>query len=237
GTGKPEHHDRYHLLDFKPPEEPYGAGEFVRLARVILEEAFPAGRSVVVVGGTGLYIRALFEEYADLSPLPPPELRAELTALPLCELVSRLREQAPDLAARTDLGNPVRVSRALERLAAPPVERFTLPPFRKLKIALDPPDLPERVRSRVRQMLDSGWREEVASLTDRGVSLDAPAFRAIGYRDVATGNYGTLEEAVVSLTLRYAKRQRTWLRSEPNLRCFSDASAAILAVREWIAAH
>lgn len=238
GTGKPGDPGQYALLDFKDPTEGYGVGEFVRLALPLLERAFGAGRDVVVVGGTGFYIRALLESYDGLAPEPDPALRARLMdeerELGLPALVARL---PPEVAARTDLQNPVRVRRALERLAGPSPEPFALPPFEVRKLALVPEDGAERIRRRVAAMFDAGWADEVADLaTD--VPLDAPAFRAIGYREIALAlrsgdDLQNAREKVTLETIRYAKRQRTWLRSEPRLQAWTgdDAGARALADR------
>ncbi|RYG86352.1 tRNA (adenosine(37)-N6)-dimethylallyltransferase MiaA [bacterium] len=233
GTGKPDARARYDLLDFKNPTEAYGVGEFVRLALPLLETAFAADRDVVIVGGTGFYIRALLESYDGLAPEPDPRLRARLMAdereLGLPALVARL---PAEVAARTDLQNPVRVRRALERLAGPPPETFVLPRFEIEKFALVPEDSRERIERRVGAMFAAGWAEEVRELV-RDVPLDAPAFRAIGYRRIATALQGgeslqNVHEEVTLETIRYAKRQRTWTRSEPRLQTWTGDGAGAL---------
>ncbi len=233
GTGKPKDRGRYELLDFKAPEENYGVGEFVRLTLPLLEGAFSSGRDVVLVGGTGFYIRALLESYDGLAPQPDPALRARLMSeerdLGLEALVARLPSE---VAARTDLKNPVRVRRALERLEGPPPEGFTLPPFRIAKLGLVPEDSSERIERRVDEMLRAGWPEEVEGILRAGIPVEAPAFRAIGYREIATALQRgeppqKVREVVTLETIRYAKRQRTWLRSEPRLDTWTgDAAGA-----------
>ena len=220
GTGASTNRGR-RLVLFKDPQESYGVGEFVRLALPILREAFDDGRDVVLEGGTGLYVRALLEGYDGLSPAPDPALRARLLAEPIESLVARL---PPEIAARTDLKNPLRVRRAHERLLSPPGEPVVLPPFRVLKIGLTPEldALREAIAARVDRMFAAGWAEEVRGLLASGVPEEAPAFRAIGYRTVAATLRGELSEAeararVTLETFRYAKRQRTWLRAEPRL--------------------
>src|SRR5205085_344215 len=78
GTGKSSCKERYLLLDLVSPSQQFGLGEWLRLAVVELERLFAEGRSAIVVGGTGLYIRALMEEYAEISSAPDPQLRSEL---------------------------------------------------------------------------------------------------------------------------------------------------------------
>jgi len=226
GTAKPADRERYHLLDLRDPDEAFGVGEYVSLAQVLLQRLYAKGRSAVVVGGTGLYVRALFEEYETMGAAPPFELREELDRKPLEELVPRLQSLAPEVAAKTDLKNPVRVRRALEGiLASSPSIRWNLPPYHKMKFAVlpDPEVTHERIAYRTGRMMQNGWIEEVASLRKKGYGPGDPGFRAIGYRTLCRFLDGEVEldEAMattIAETRRYAKKQRTWLRSEPNLR-------------------
>jgi tRNA dimethylallyltransferase len=230
GTAKTSEPERYRLIDLLEPSEAFGVGEWVRLAHQVLEEMWAQRRHVVLVGGTGLYIRALFEGYDEMRPSPDPQLRTALmdreSREGLAPLVEELRRIAPESAARTDLRNPVRVRRALERALSPadPIV-YRIPSFRKRKFALELPH--ETIRSRIArrtdEMVQNGWAQEVRRLRDRGYGPCDPGFRAHGYRAMYRHIQGeiALEEVVastVSETVRYAKRQRTWLRSEPDLR-------------------
>src|SRR5688572_23240532 len=80
GTAKSVNANRYELIDIREPDESFGVGEFVQLANAELERLFAGGTSAIVVGGTGLYVRALFEEYEAMSGPPDPQLRADLEA-------------------------------------------------------------------------------------------------------------------------------------------------------------
>jgi tRNA dimethylallyltransferase len=224
GTAKPTERHRYELLDLKDPDEGYGVGEFIQRALPVLERLFATERSAIVVGGTGLYIRALFEEYQDLGQAPDPNIRGRLDAMSPAERREELIRRAPHVAQRIDLLNPVRVQRALERLDSPDVAAaWRLPDFRKVKFATtaDIADLDLRIGERVESMMHNGWVREVESLLEAGYALGAPGFRAIGYRALIHHLHDevTLEEAMattIAETRSYAKRQRTWLRSEPN---------------------
>lgn len=227
GTAKPTRRDRYELLDIKDPVETYGVGEFVERAHQVLVAAYAKNQSVVVVGGTGLYIRALFEEYDTMLDKPDEALRAELNRRHIEEglpsLVEELERRDPEAAFRIDRKNPARVKRALERLEQSKGKTFPLPPFRKFKFALDPApeDLGKRIEQRFNDMVQNGWFDEVRQLRSAGVPFDAPGMRAIGYRDlwrVLNDEIGRDDAManVVQETRRYAKRQRTWLRSEPH---------------------
>jgi len=229
GTSKPTDISRYLLLDLKDPNEPFGLGEFVRLAHKELVRLYEEGQSAVVVGGTGLYIRALFEQYDNMAEAADPELRRaleqRLQSDGLDKLVLELEALAPDVAKSTDLRNPVRVTRALERLCATgPRLRYELPNFRQIKFALEPDKalLDASIATRHQVMVQNGWIQEVKSLLLRGFGPEDPGFRAIGYREWArhlNGDVG-IEEATATMiaeTRRYAKRQRTWIHSEPNV--------------------
>ncbi len=228
GTNKPSRRSKYHLLDLVDPREPFGVVPWVQAALPLLAQAYAEGRSVILVGGTGFYVRALMDEFADLRAAPDPELRAHLMAREqqegLAALVAELEATAPDIAAQTDLKNPVRVRRALERLQAAPANPIQLPPFARQKLALlpEPEWLNERLVARTAQLLAQGWMEEVEGLLAGGVTIEDPAMRAIGYRDVVEFLLGKLsreelEDQINIATRQYAKRQRTWLRTEKGL--------------------
>ncbi len=242
GTNKPVDRSLYRLIDVVGPTEDFGVGQWVGLALDELGAAFGKGRNVVVVGGTGLYVRALFEEYADMSAAPDPELRSSLMKREEVEGSATLVAQLRDIGAAdgVDLANPVRVRRALERALGTSTRiEVRLPGFRKVKVALAPPVplLDEELPRRVNRMWEAGWPEEVEGLLDSGVPESAPSFRAIGYQSVASFLRGRsarqeTEAAIAQQTRRYAKRQRTWLRSEPLLTVIGTESVDDRAVRK-----
>jgi tRNA dimethylallyltransferase len=222
GTGKSSRADLYQLLDLVEPKEEFGLGEWLNRLRPLLEELFSQGRNGILVGGTAYYVRAALEGYDALHPPPAPELRARLNKTSLPELVQELSRQAPEVAASLDLANPVRVTRALEKLESEPLPPFQIPPFQTAKWAVDRDDLPERIARRVDAMFEQGWENEVANLLKNGVNEDASGMRAIGYRDVAKlvrneQSAAETREKVILATVQYAKRQRTWLRKEQKL--------------------
>lgn len=229
GTAKPDNRHLYELLDLKNPNETFGTGEFVKLAHQICIDCWSIGRSMVVVGGTGLNIRALFEEYSDMQSAPDPAIRAELNAQlernGLASLVQELELIDAEAHNRVDRANPVRVIRAIERArSGMEATVLELPPFVRTKFALEIPsnDLYHRIENRVHEMVQNGWAQEIERLREQGYRPEDPGFRAIGYRamwDVVEN--GKSEEQAIADTIvetrQYAKRQRTWLRSEPNL--------------------
>ena len=160
---------------------------------------------------------------------PDPELRerirSRLEAHGLESLFAELQALDPSAAAKVDPRNPARVSRALER-ASVPAEPMSvvLPPFRKCKLAVDPPKqvLDDQMERRLAKMVQNGWVQEVRRLREMGYSKDVPGFRAIGYLDILGYLEGVISlegaiERIATATRRYAKRQRTWLRGEPHL--------------------
>lgn len=229
GTAKPEHRDRYLLLDIKDPNEGYGVGEFCARAAAALQDLWRQGRSAVVVGGTGLYIRALFQQYGRMMPTPAQEvrdrLRTRLESEGLDPLLAELQTRDPEAYARIDQRNPVRVVRALERVLDPrPPVSIEIPPFKRLKFGLFPnkATLATRIEERTLLMVQNGLAQEVKTLLSLGYGPGDPGFRAIGYSEMAAYLRGETDlDATVATTIaetrRYAKRQSTWLRSEPGL--------------------
>ncbi|HEY3782485.1 MAG TPA: tRNA (adenosine(37)-N6)-dimethylallyltransferase MiaA [Fimbriimonadaceae bacterium] len=230
GTGKPEDRSRYLLLDVADPSEQFGLGEWIRLASGELAKLYEEGRSAVMVGGTGLYIRALMEEYKSLGGLPTVGLRQELMEEERRSgsnaLFERLQALRPEAAAQVDRANPLRVRRALE-IALSPAELigFSLPPFKKAKLGIEISALENkaRIKERVSSMLERGWIDEVSAIKQSGLHFGSPAMRALGYKQIWSYLDGScdleeMEEDINRSTAGYAKRQRTWLRSEPAIR-------------------
>ena len=243
GTAKPSRADRervpHHLLDILDPHETYSAGEFARRAREAIAEIRERGGVPIVVGGSGLYQRALF---AGISPIPPgdprvrSELRARLAHEGLDSLHAELARLDPRTAARLSAGDSQRVLRALEvvLVSSRPLSSWIAEqPFGNqgiaaIRVGLTLPRsiLYDQISGRVARMIVAGWKDEVAGLLRRGLSADLPAFQAIGYRQIVRHLEGeaSLEQAVAEIvkdTRRFAKRQETWFRKEPDVTWFS----------------
>ena len=248
GTGKPDREvlERapHRLIDIREPHEAYSAARFRRDAEREIEDIRRAGRTPLLVGGTGLYFATLLR---GLSPMPPadPELRLELGREAAREgwpaLHVRLARLDPAAAARIHPNDPQRVQRALEVAirSGVPLSRLhaqgraPVPGTRMHVIALEVPErarLHARIRARFRSMLDRGLVDEVRALrADPRLSLDLPAMRAVGYRQVWTWLEGgtafeAMVEAALAATRQLAKRQLTWLRTQVRGARF-DASA------------
>jgi tRNA dimethylallyltransferase len=251
GTAKPAAEERrqvtHHLIDILDPEEAFSAGEFARRARVAIAEIEARGRQPIVVGGSGLYLRALFEGLKELPGHAPEvrrQLQLELEEKGLPRLYAELGELDPESAARLRPGDTQRVLRALEvfrtsgrTLSFWLARESPEPPIGRLMIGLtlSRTILYDRIAVRVRDMVRRGWVCEVAALLERGTSPSAPAFQAIGYRQMVQHLEGrsTLEAATdeaILATRHYAKRQETWFRKERDLVWFQGSHSEV-AVR------
>lgn len=243
GTAKPMAEERervrHHLVDILDPHERFSAGDFARRAGLAIEDVGRRAKVPIVVGGSGLYLRALLEGIAEIPPLDPrltDYLRRQLADDGLAKLRFRLDLLDPETAARLASGDTQRTLRALavalgtgRPLSAWIADRpFGQQPLPALRIGLTLPRaiLYDRIADRVRSMVQKGWVEEVVELLDQGLSPSLPAFQAIGYRQLAEVARGrtTLEEAIaetIRATTRFAKRQATWYRNEKKINWFS----------------
>ena len=258
GTAKPTPDERrrvpHHLLDVLDPTERYSASEFARRARAAIADIHARCRLPIVVGSSGLYFKALF---ARISPIPRAtpavhaSLRRRLAAEGLPALVADLERLDPPTAARLSAGDTQRILRALEValtsgrplsawIASQPFGERALSAFR-VGLTLPRNILYDRIAGRVLRMVELGWVEEVSALLQRGLSPDLPPFQAIGYRQIARHVAGewTLERAIdetVRATRRFAKRQWTWFRKEPELTWFdaTDLDGGIFEVQNHL---
>ena len=224
------------LIDIREPWETYSAGQFCRDVVIAMNEIAAAGRIPLLTGGTMLYFQALQRGLAEL-PEADSDLRAQLDARAASEgwpvLHAELQLLDPVSAERIKPNDAQRIQRALEVClsAGEPMSDLiaaTAPPVvaSYLNIALLPSDrlvLHERIARRLEQMLAEGLVDEVRGLLALPeMSLEAPAMRAVGYRQIGLYLAGglSLEDAqakAVVATRRLAKRQLTWLRSWPDL--------------------
>jgi tRNA dimethylallyltransferase len=254
GSAKPTPAERarvpHHLLDLAPPDGDFSAAEYARLARRATFEITGRGRLPLVVGGTGLYFRALFRGLFE-GPPRDEALRARLTRLAerrgRARLHRLLRRRDPAAADRIAPRDLVRIVRALEvhfATGRPISEHHKAPArplegYRALFVGLDPgrERLREAVQARTRRMLASGLLDETRALVERHGPGLRP-LRSVGYRqavDVLAGRLSPalIEPEIVKQTLRFAKRQRTWFRKEPGIRWFDDERDALRAARDW----
>ena len=240
GTAKPTPAERdrvpHHLIDVAEPGERYDAARYQREARAALSGIAARGRLAVVVGGTGLYVRALLDGL-DLAAVPSdPALRARLEdeAARGADLYTRLREVDPDAAARVDPRNARRVVRYLEAslLTGGVSGRWRRDaPIPAVKVGLDPPRpwLRERIERRVRDMVTNGVLDEARRLAERGIDPRTPSMSAHGYVHWTAHLRGEITlDAAIALTVRdtksYSRRQMTWFRRDGAIRWTDPAN-------------
>ena len=234
---------RHHLLSQISLFETMSAASFRELARAALSDVHSRKKNAIVVGGSGLYLKAITHGF-DQVPPPDPKLREELNRLPQKELAERLQKLSPELAARTDLKNPRRVIRAIEIAASvipsrvvatdavrEPQSAPAATATNGVLLLRHRDDLYQRINERVNAMFRDGVEEEVRALQDIGQT----AASALGLKEIRALIAGRIsrEECIAKIqraTRRYAKRQLTWFRhqttfSQLNLTPFSHREA------------
>jgi tRNA dimethylallyltransferase len=234
GTAKPDAFARaavpHHLIDLVIPGEPFSVAAWAAAARRLLPEIEARGGLPLVVGGSGLYVAALLDGYAFGAP-PRPALRSrlqdELAAAGVGALADRLRAIDPPGAARTDLRNPRRVERAIERAVAG--RDGEVPPpapwpgsVKMLGISRPSEVLNRRIEERARWLFANGLLDEVRALLDAGHDPRRAPLTSHGYGEAARYLAGewSLDEAIAVTarrTRQYAKRQRTWFRRDHRI--------------------
>ena len=206
---------------------------FQRDARAALAEIRRRGRVAIVVGGTGLYVRALLDGL-ELSALPhDPAVRARLEAEDPAALHARLRAIDPETAGRADPRNVRRVIRYLEvaTIVGGPVARRTGPVVPALRIGLRPPreQLVAAIERRVHEMVDAGVLDEARLLIARGIDPRMPSMSAHGYVHWIAHLRGEIDlETAIGRTARdvraYSRRQMTWFRRDPAIRWYDPTT-------------
>jgi tRNA dimethylallyltransferase len=245
GTAKPTREERelvaHHLIDIIEPSQAYSAARFVTDAQRVIGEITARGHVPLLVGGTMLYFKALFEGL-DAMPAADRGVRAELAGQlerhGLHALYRELERVDPLTAARLKPADQQRIQRALEvfRVSGKPLSSFhstkpqpVLPPL----ISLEPDDrswLHQRIETRFHQMLEQGLVQEVRQLGERGdLDPDMPSMRCVGYRQtweaLVADDLSDLAQRGVAATRQLAKRQLTWLRGMPQRQRVSCDSA------------
>lgn len=230
----------HHLLGVIPPTEEFSAAEYIARAAPVIEDIAARGRVPVVVGGTGLYLRALLRGLFE-GPGRLPAIRARLSRFAerrgTPALHRLLTRWDPVSAERIHPNDRVRLERALEvrigtgRPMSELMAERTSPVagFEAILVGLEPTRsaLAQRIERRVARMFDAGFATEVRELVER-YGEDVPAFKAIGYREALAYVSGKIDlrraqELIVTATLQYAKRQMTWFRREEGLEWFAGS--------------
>jgi tRNA dimethylallyltransferase len=249
GSAKPTAEERarvrHHLIDIRDPDEDFSAADYARLARAAAEDIRDRGRLPIVVGGTGLYLRALLVGLFE-GPSRNDALRHRLEKMAErfgnARLHRKLAHIDPVAAGRIHATDRLRIVRALEVFAATgrpmsaqqkeglqPLQGFTT-----LVVGLDPgrEELAKRIEVRTGEMFERGLLREARGLLDKGYSSELRPLQAIGYRqafDVVAGRLSEDEarRQVITETLQYAKRQRTWFKHQTDAVWCPSSEAAV----------
>ena len=242
GTAKPTQSEqsraRFHLIDVADPDEDFTVADFEARANAAIADIRRRGRTPILVGGTGLYVRSVTSRLA-VPPVPPqPELRKTLWERVerdgARELHAELTAVDPTSASKILPGDAKRIIRALEvfEVTGRPLSTFHtaegvhgIPRENTLILGLhvERPELYRRIERRVDIMMEDGLLDEVRGLRAAGYGTELKSQQSLGYRQLSTylSGAGTLEEAVVATkrdTRRFAKRQISWFNGDPRLR-------------------
>ena len=227
GTAKPTPEQqarvRHHLLDLREPDQPITLQEFQAAAEPCIEHSLQTRGMALLVGGSGLYLKALTHGLKPPAVAPQPQLRTQLQQLGQAICHPLLQQSDPTAAAKIAPADAVRTQRALEVLYATgrPISSqasATPPPWRVLELGLNPANLRERIGQRTKALYQDGLVEETTALAERfGRAL--PLLQTIGYGEALELLEGSLSrERAITLTSQrtrqFAKRQRTWFRRQ-----------------------
>lgn len=248
GTAKPTAVDRtcvpHHLIDICDPTETLTLAEYQQQAqKLIADVKFPFSPPLLLVGGTGLYIKSIVRGLKIPRVAPMPELRSQLAELGQSQCYAMLQQVDRSAAEKIHLNDPVRTLRALEVFyvtgrSISEQQGENPPNYPILQIGLDCAIdvLVDRIEQRTEQMLERGWIAEVEYLCKK-YGCDLPLLNTLGYQEMKQYLAGDikLEEAkelTILHTRQFAKRQRTWFRAYPEIEWF-DVSEPDLLERVW----
>ena len=235
GTAKADAQERrgvpHHLLDLWPVTRTADVASYQQEARTVIDTLLARGVQPIVVGGSGLYVRAALDDFAfpGTDPLVRARLERELADLGAGALHSRLAELDPPAAEGILPSNGRRIVRALEVVELTGSFTSKLPAYTSyydtVQIGVDPDAaaLDERISARVDRMWELGLVDEVRTLLDQGLRKGRTASRALGYAQVLSWLDGELASedaaraATVTATRRFARRQRSWFRRDPRI--------------------
>ncbi len=258
GTSKPDAQARtavpHHLLDLVDPDEEFTVSQFQAAARDALATVATAGRHALLVGGTGLYHRAVVDDlsipgrYPDVADALEAEL--ETGAAGTEDLHARLRELDPVAAGRMAPTNRRRVVRALEvTLGAgrpfsdfgPGLEAYPAGGIAQVGLAVPPGEVDRRIAARFDAMVEAGLVDEVRALAARPRGLSRTARQALGYREILAhveegAPLGPCLEEAVRRTRQFARRQAAWFRRDPRVR-WADSVEEVQSLLEGALVH
>ena len=249
GSAKPDTRElseaRHHLIDIKDPDENYSVKEFQELSRSCIDRISDEGKLPIIVGGTGLYIKAALYDYVFFEEDEEDDQYEDLSNAQLYEL---LQEKDPKALEKIHINNRKRLIRALniyekhhKGISQIKDEQEHRPIYDCLIIGLTAPReiLFEKINQRVDRMVEAGLIKEIEGLLEKGISFDDQSMQGIGYKEFRAyfENRKSLEECIEDVKINsrhFAKRQYTFFRNQLNVKWFDDTDEAMKEVREWL---
>ena len=252
GTAKISSEERqgisHHMLDVLHVNEDSTVAWYQNAAREKIDEIHSRGKNVVLVGGTGLYIKSVIDElnFPDTDPMVRHTLNKEAEELGIDAMFARLEKLDPAAALAIDRANLRRIIRALEVIEIkgqpftanlPREESVRYPQARQFGLVMDRELLSERIDERVNKMFEQGLVAEVAHLIDSGLTQGRTAQRALGYSQVISHLQGDISlEAAIEETKRatrqYARRQETWFSRDTRIKWISPRQSRLESILE-----
>lgn len=236
---------KHHLIDIKDANETYSVKEFQERGRSLIEEISLKNKLPIIVGGTGLYIKALLYDYVFFDEEEKDNPYDELSNVDIYDVLSK---EDPASLEKIHINNRKRLVRALNVLRkhktgiadiASKQEHKLLYDAKIIGLTLDRESLYERINMRVDTMIDEGLLEEIQSLLDSGINFSNQSMQGIGYKEFKEYFNGekSLDECIASVksnTKHFAKRQYTWFKNQINLNWYEDKDSAKKDIEEWL---
>ena len=232
---------KHHAIDILPPQAKFSVFEFVKLTKDLIEQISAKGKNPIIVGGTGLYVKALTEGYDFGGESVSQQSREDLDKMTNEELANLLKSLNPEILNKIDLNNKRRLFRAVEIAREGKKVSKNKCEYDFLVLALVQPreQLYKKINDRVDLMIKKGLVEEVKGLREKGLTLENQSMSAIGYKEIYNYLEGqcTLEEAINLIkqhTRNYAKRQITFMKGlQCEFMARDDENAIIKRVEEF----
>ena len=228
----------HHLLDILDVSQDASVASYQGLARAAVDQLRADGKAAVIVGGTGLYIKAIIDEmnFPETDPALRKKLEDEAELLGTAELYSRLRVLDPEAADAIEPANIRRIIRALEVIEVtgkpysanlPSDTSLRYPDALHIGLSMERSSLAPRIEARVHRMFDQGLVDEVKTLITQGLLFGATAQRAIGYAQVISMISGDISEAqaieeTIVATRQYVRRQETWFKRDQRIQWIGE---------------
>lgn len=228
----------HHLLDILDVSQDASVASYQGLARAAVDQLRADGKAAVIVGGTGLYIKAIIDEmnFPETDPALRKKLEDEAELLGTAELYSRLRMLDPEAADVIEPANTRRIIRALEVIEVtgkpysanlPSDTSLRYPDALHIGLSMERSSLAPRIEARVHRMFDQGLVDEVKTLITQGLLFGATAQRAIGYAQVISMINGDISEAqaieeTIVATRQYVRRQETWFKRDQRIQWIGE---------------